>query len=81
MLLFGAVIGGEVYTSNCLFMTVGLLHKTVRPKEAAIILSVSFIGNFIGCILGAYFFAYLTDVFAVDPWLTSMLISILFLIA
>eukprot|EP00033_Pygsuia_biforma_P000181 GCRY01000230.1.p1 GENE.GCRY01000230.1~~GCRY01000230.1.p1 ORF type:complete len:281 (+),score=20.11 GCRY01000230.1:127-969(+) len=51
----------ELFTSNCLYMTVALLERKVSPKQAAKVLCLSWIGNLIGCLFVAYLLAYIPE--------------------
>jgi len=71
--LFSIVfLGGELFTGNVMYCTVGLLSRKIGIKTAVIVCGLSFICNFIGCVAGGYFFGYLTEVFEADPWNSSI---------
>jgi len=65
-------LGGELFTGNVMYSTVGLMSGTISFRKCFLICSVAYISNFAGCALGAYFLAYLPEMFADDPWLTSI---------
>eukprot|EP00300_Choanocystis_sp_HF-7_P014319 c18646_g1_i3.p1 GENE.c18646_g1_i3~~c18646_g1_i3.p1 ORF type:complete len:354 (+),score=86.93 c18646_g1_i3:72-1133(+) len=77
-LMFGAVFpvalfliiisGAELFTGNCMFLTVALAQKKITLLKLLRSWGMSFIGNFAGCLFVAYFLAYLTRFFRVDPY-------------
>jgi len=64
--------GGELFTGNCMYMTMAYIQKKVQLRHVATNLVASYVGNFCGCVLSAYLFAYLTNMFASAPWLASI---------
>lgn len=77
-LLFGAlfplglilvVIGGaELFTSDCAIIPFAVLNKQLKPKSILRIWTISYLGNFLGALLVAYFFVYQTQILAKNPW-------------
>jgi len=65
-------LGGELFTGNVTYAMMGLLAKTISFRKACLICAVAYIANFIGCAMGAYFFAYLPEMFSTDPWNASI---------
>eukprot|EP00053_Salpingoeca_punica_P007448 m.68027 g.68027 ORF g.68027 m.68027 type:complete len:362 (+) comp14153_c1_seq2:349-1434(+) len=62
--------GGELFTGNAMFIPVALLARKITWQQGAKSWFFSFFGNFLGCVLHAYFLAYKCRVFADDPWLS-----------
>lgn len=72
-LVFIVITGGELFTGNTMFMMMGIYQRKISPVSLAISWFVSFMGNWIGCVLSAYFFGYLTDLFAANtPYHTAV---------
>lgn len=77
-LLFGAmfplglilvVIGGaELFTSDCAVIPFAVLNKQLKPQSILRIWTISYLGNFLGALLVAYFFVYQTQILAKNPW-------------
>lgn len=67
-----ALTGGELFTGNTMTMWLGLLHGHINTISLLVNWSVSLLGNSLGALTGAYFFAYLTEVFSEDPWKTGV---------
>mmetsp|Transcript_16093 Transcript_16093/g.39163 ORF Transcript_16093/g.39163 Transcript_16093/m.39163 type:complete len:422 (+) Transcript_16093:140-1405(+) len=64
---FIVVFGGEFYSGNCMFMSVGFLKNRITAVTLLYNWASCFFWNAVGCILGVWVFAYLTDLFAEDP--------------
>jgi len=64
--------GGELFTGNTMFMTLGLLHKKVTWKGLTLSWVISYFSNFLGAVFGAYFFGYLTELFVANPYLANV---------
>jgi len=62
-LVFIIIFGGELFTGNVMYMTVAYLGKGITFKDLLKNLIIVYITNFIGCVTGAYFFGYLTDLY------------------
>lgn len=50
------IAGAELFTGNNLIMTLGMIKKTVRPKNAVKLWIVSWIGNLLGSMICAFLF-------------------------
>jgi len=66
-------LGGELFTGNTMYLTVGLLAGKVTPKQLLLNLSVVYFTNWLGCCLAAYFFGYLTELYTAEPYHTNVL--------
>lgn len=53
--------GSELFTGNVMIDTIGVLNRTVRPAQVLKHLAISWIGNFVGSVLLAFFAVWLTD--------------------
>ena len=53
-----SLVGGELFTGNNLVMAFGAFDKTVTWKDAAKVWVVSYIGNFVGCLILSLFFIW-----------------------
>ncbi len=49
-------LSGELFTGNNLVMSLGLQYKRVTVKDLIKVWTLSYIGNFIGCIIFSYLF-------------------------
>jgi formate/nitrite transporter FocA (FNT family) len=67
---FIVVFGGEFYSRNTMYMTVGLLKKRVTVLMLLYNWASCFFWNTVGCILGVWLFGYTTEIFAGEPHLT-----------
>jgi formate/nitrite transporter FocA (FNT family) len=67
---FIVVFGGEFYSGNTMYMTVGLLKKRVTVLMLLYNWASCFFWNAVGCILGVWLFGYATEIFAGEPHLT-----------
>jgi len=66
-------MGGELFTGNCMYLSVGYLSGKVTPKQVGLNLVVTYFTNWAGCVFVAYFFAYLTDMYALEPYHANIL--------
>lgn len=64
-------MGGELFTGNTMYLTVGLLSGKVKAKQVALNLVVVYFSNWAGCVFTAYFFGY---PFYIFPQLDTSLI-------
>jgi len=71
-LLLIIIAGAELFTGNTMYLVVALLDGRVHWKGLVYNWIVIYISNFAGCVFAGYFFCYLTDIFAIDPWLTNL---------
>ncbi|KZV83158.1 Formate/nitrite transporter [Exidia glandulosa HHB12029] len=62
--------GGELFTGNTFILAVGAYNRSVPLPRILLNLIVVYIGNFIGCVLGGYLFAFIPGLFEADPYLT-----------
>ena len=53
--------GAELFTGNIMVDTIGLLNRTITPVKAARHLLMSYFGNFVGCVLTAFFLVWLGE--------------------
>lgn len=53
-----SLVGGELFTGNNLVMAFGAFDKKVSWKDAGKVWVVSYIGNFIGCLILSLFFVW-----------------------
>lgn len=72
---FIAMFGGELFTGNTMILSIGVYNRFVAAKSVLLNLILVYIGNWLGCLLVAYFLGYLTDIFH-DPQYTSYMDSI-----
>ncbi|ORX90959.1 Formate/nitrite transporter [Basidiobolus meristosporus CBS 931.73] len=69
-LLFIIIFGGDLFTGNSMIMFVGVIHRKVTILQLAWNWFLVFFSNLAGALITAYLFAYLTDQFAAEPWLS-----------
>ncbi|ORX90958.1 fdhC protein [Basidiobolus meristosporus CBS 931.73] len=69
-LLFIIMFGGDLFTGNSMIMFVGVIHRKVTILQLAWNWFLIFFSNLAGALLATYLFAYLTDQFAAEPWLS-----------
>lgn len=62
--------GGDLFTGNALFNTVGVAQGKLSISNALRNLFLSYIGNFIGAVFIAYFLSTATGLLTAEPWLT-----------
>jgi formate transporter len=67
-LMLVVIAGAELFTGNCMFAPVSVLHRESSPKGLAVNWTVIFIANLIGSIFIAFFLAYKCGFFNVMPW-------------
>lgn len=71
-LMLVAVAGAELFTGNTAYFAPSILSRRLSFKDLARNWGIVYIGNFVGSILVAYFFAYQTDLLQKDPWQASV---------
>lgn len=71
-LFFIVVVGGELFTSNVMYMTVGLLSGSTKVTRALIVLICSFITNYLGTVLAAAFTVHFADFITTAPYTTYL---------
>ncbi|KAG8917681.1 hypothetical protein FRC01_002291 [Tulasnella sp. 417] len=67
---FIVLFGGELFTGNTMIVLIGWLNKKLTLKKMLLNWFIVYIGNFCGCVLFAYLFGYLTQVFEHEPYLS-----------
>jgi formate/nitrite transporter len=67
-LILVALTGAELFTGNVMYMSVALLAGKISCSSWVRNVLISYLSNFVGAIVVAYFFTYLCGLFAVDPW-------------
>ncbi|KAG8787721.1 hypothetical protein FRC12_015341 [Ceratobasidium sp. 428] len=63
---FIVMFGGELFTGTIMIFGVGWFNRAIHIRRSLINLVVVYVGNWCGCLIMAYFMAYLTDIFN-DP--------------
>ncbi|ORX97426.1 Formate/nitrite family transporter [Basidiobolus meristosporus CBS 931.73] len=74
-LLFIVMFGGDLFTGNVMVMFVGVIQRKCTILSLAKNWVLVVIGNAAGALLTTYLFAYLTDQFGADPWLSWIISS------
>ncbi|CAE6419173.1 unnamed protein product [Rhizoctonia solani] len=72
------MFGGELFTGNTMILSIGVYNKVVPLRLLITNWIIIYIGNWCGCLITAYFFGYLTDLFESEPYrsfLTSVTLS------
>ncbi|CAE6414005.1 unnamed protein product [Rhizoctonia solani] len=72
------MFGGELFTGNTMILSIGVYNKVIPMRLLIINWIIIYIGNWCGCLITAYFFGYLTDLFESDSYrsfLTSVTLS------
>jgi formate/nitrite transporter len=67
------IAGGELFTSNIMYTTLGLLRRNVNPLKSIAVCTSAFISNFLGCVLVAGFSVHLAGFLTTDPYKTYLL--------
>ncbi|MCG8474649.1 MAG: formate/nitrite transporter family protein [Cytophagales bacterium] len=67
-LIMVVISGADLFTSDCAIMTVTTLSKESKWKSLFKVWGLSYVGNFIGSLLVAYFFAYKAGVVTQEPF-------------
>ncbi|CUA74959.1 putative transporter YrhG [Bacillus subtilis subsp, subtilis str. 168] [Rhizoctonia solani] len=62
------MFGGELFTGNTMILSIGVYNKVVPIRLLLINWIVVYIGNWCGCLITAYFFGYLTDLFESESY-------------
>ncbi len=71
-LIMVSVAGADLFTSDCTGMILPYLQKKINVWWVFKILILSYLFNFIGTQLVAYFMAYQTGLVAHDPWMSYL---------
>ncbi|CAE7207347.1 unnamed protein product [Rhizoctonia solani] len=75
---FIVLLGGELVTGTTLIFSIGWYNRAISALCSIINLVVAYIGNWCGCLIMAYFMAYLSNLFAdasSKQWLNSLVLS------
>lgn len=72
-LILVVVAGAELFTGNTALMVPGIISKQVSYRDLFKNWIIVYVGNFLGSIILAYFFAYKTEVFSANPWLDHVI--------
>lgn len=68
-----AIAGAELFTGNTAYFVPSVLSGRMSIKIPMKNWGIVYIGNFIGAIFVALFFAYYTDILSQSPWLDSVI--------
>ncbi|MBS2097344.1 formate/nitrite transporter family protein [Carboxylicivirga linearis] len=71
-LILVAIAGADLFTGNTAYFIPSWFQGKTKFQSILKNWSIVYLGNFIGSIIVALCFAYLTDLFAKDPWLESI---------
>ncbi|KAH7340826.1 Formate/nitrite transporter-domain-containing protein [Rhizoctonia solani] len=72
------MFGGELFTGNTMILSIGVYNKVVPIRLLLINWILVYVGNWCGCLITAYFFGYLTDLFESESYrsyLTTVTLS------
>ncbi|MDR2206504.1 MAG: formate/nitrite transporter family protein [Flavobacteriaceae bacterium] len=67
-LILIVIAGGDLFTSDCATMVFPAMQKSIKPKYLLRVWGLSYIFNFVGTIIIAYFFAYKVGFINTSPW-------------
>ena len=67
---FILLFGGELFTGNCMILTIGLWNRSIPLSRALLNLLIVWTGNFLGCLTCAVLFSYETELFSKEPYLS-----------
>jgi len=67
------LVGGELFTGNTMYMTIGLVGGGVSVLELLKNWILSLVGNYIGVVTLTGIFGYLTDFFVDEPFLSFII--------
>lgn len=70
---FIVIFGGEFYSGNCMFMSVGYFKGRLTLITLLYNWASCFFWNLVGCVWGVWMFAYMTDLFADEPQLSFII--------
>jgi len=70
-LVLCAIAGAELFTGNTAYFVPSVLSKRMSAKIPLKNWGIVYLGNFIGAIFVALFFAYFTDILSQSSWLDS----------
>jgi formate/nitrite transporter len=67
-LMLVVIAGAELFTGNCMFAPISVIHRESSFKGLAINWTLVYLGNLIGSIFVAFFLAYKCGFFNAMPW-------------
>ena len=70
---FIVIFGGEFYSGNCMFMSVGYFKGRLTLNTLLYNWASVFFWNLMGCLIGVWLFCYSTDIFADEPQLSFII--------
>ncbi|KAJ1309820.1 hypothetical protein OPQ81_006585 [Rhizoctonia solani] len=62
------MFGGELFTGNTMILSIGIYNKVVPIRLLLTNWIIVYVGNWCGCLITAYFFGYLTDLFKAESY-------------
>ncbi len=62
------IVGADLFTGNTATIVPAMLQGKIKPAAYFRNISLVWIGNFIGSLIFAYFFVYLSGILTVQPW-------------
>ncbi|CAE6432734.1 hypothetical protein ACGC1H_006765 [Rhizoctonia solani] len=75
---FIIIMGGELVTGTTMIFSIGWYNRAIPVRRSIINLLVVYIGNWCGCLIMAYFMAYLSDLFADSSskqWMNTLVLG------
>ncbi|CEL57011.1 putative transporter YrhG OS=Bacillus subtilis (strain 168) GN=yrhG PE=3 SV=1 [Rhizoctonia solani AG-1 IB] len=75
---FIVIMGGELVTGTTMVFSIGWYNRAIPIRRSLINLVVVYIGNWCGCLIMAYFMAYLSDLFvdaSSKQWMNSLVLG------
>ena len=70
---FIVIFGGEFFSGNCMFMSVGYLKGRLTLTTLLYNWVACFFWNLVGCLFGVWLFGYSTDIFSDEPQLSFII--------
>lgn len=70
-LVLVALAGADLFTGNTAYFVPPVLAKRIKLDVPLKNWTIVYLGNFVGAVAVALFFAYYTDLLAEEPWLTA----------
>lgn len=74
-LIFILFLGGDLFTGNCMYMTMAFMHGKASIRMCAEVLIYSFFTNLAWCLFFDWFLAYKTELFYAAPYLGEVIAS------
>ncbi|KAG8689753.1 hypothetical protein FRC11_000800 [Ceratobasidium sp. 423] len=62
------MFGGELFTGNTMILSIGVYNKVIPLGLLITNWIIVYVGNWCGCLITAYFFGYLTDLFKSESY-------------